>query len=154
MIGSTKLYRFLEETTDDLNVGDTVSVIVFDETSLGFKCVINKQYQGLLFKSDLFKRLSVGDQLTAFIKNIREDGKIDLSLQKEGKEARTDLASEIMDDLVAHGGMSTLTDKSSAEEIFARFHVSKGAYKRAIGTLYKNKKIVLSKTHISIVESK
>jgi predicted RNA-binding protein (virulence factor B family) len=154
MIGSTKLYRFLEETTDDLNVGDTVSVIVFDETSLGFKCVINKQYQGLLFKSDLFKRLSVGDQLTAFIKNIREDGKIDLSLQKEGKEARTDLASEIMDDLVAHGGMSTLTDKSSAEEIFARFHVSKGAYKRAIGTLYKNKKIILSKTHISIVESK
>jgi hypothetical protein len=121
---------------------------------LGFKCVINKQYQGLLFKSDLFKRLAVGDQLTAFVKQIREDGKIDLSLQKEGKEARKDLATEIMEDLVAHGGISTVTDKSSADEIFARYHVSKGAYKRAIGTLYKDKKILLSKTHISIVEKK
>lgn len=154
MIGCTKLYRFLDETTDDLSIGEAVSIIVFDETSLGFKCVINKQYQGLLFKSDLFKRLAVGDQLTAYVKQIREDGKIDLSLQKEGKVARSDLATQIMDDLVAHGGISTLTDKSAAEEIFARYQVSKGAYKRAIGTLYKDKKILLSKTHISIVENK
>jgi hypothetical protein len=154
MIGCTKLYRFLDETSDDLSVGEAVSVIIFDETSLGFKCIINKQYQGLLFKSDLFKRLAVGDQLTAFVKQIREDGKIDLSLQKEGKEARKDLATEIMEDLVAHGGISTVTDKSSADEIFARYHVSKGAYKRAIGALYKDKKILLSKTHITIVENK
>jgi predicted RNA-binding protein (virulence factor B family) len=154
MIGCTKLYRFLDETTDDLLIGEAVSIVVFDETSLGFKCVINKQYQGLLFKSDLFKRLAVGDELTAYVKQIREDGKIDLSLQKEGKEARSDLATQIMEDLVAHGGISTLTDKSSADEIFARYQVSKGAYKRAIGTLYKDKKILLSKTHISIVENK
>jgi predicted RNA-binding protein (virulence factor B family) len=154
LVGSSKLYRFLNETSDDLSPGQEVSVIIFDETSLGFKCIINREYQGLLFKSDLFKRLAIGDQVTAFVKHIREDGKIDLSLQRQGKEARKDLADEIIDDLKAHGGVSTLTDKSSADEIFARFHVSKGAYKRAIGTLYKNKKVLLSKTHISLVENK
>lgn len=152
LVGCSKLYRFLKETSDDLVAGQEVSVLVFDETSLGFKCVINKEYQGLLFKSDLFKRLSVGDQLTAFIKQVREDGKIDLSLQRQGKAARKDLGDEIIDDLKAHGGISTLTDKSAADEIFARYHVSKGAYKRAIGTLYKQKRILLSKTHITLVE--
>ena len=154
LVGCSKLYRFLNETADDLVPGQEVSVVVFDETSLGFKCVINSEYQGLLFKSDLSKRLAVGDQLSAFVKEIREDGKINLSLQRQGKEARTDLAAQIIDDLEAHGGISTLTDKSPADEIFARYKVSKAAYKRAIGTLYKNKKILLSKTHISLVENK
>lgn len=154
LIGCTKLHRFLEETTDSHAVGDEVSVVVFDESPLGFKCVVNKQYQGLLYKSDLFKKLNVGDELNAFVKHIREDGKIDLSLQKLGKAARKDLADEIIEDLKAHDGLSTLTDKSPAEEIFARYSVSKAAYKRAIGTLYKNKKILLSKTHISLVENK
>jgi predicted RNA-binding protein (virulence factor B family) len=152
LIGCTKLHRYLEETTDELDLGQSADALVFDETPLGFKCVVNKQYQGLLFKSDLLKKLNIGDELTVFIKNIREDGKIDLSLQKQGKAGRNDLAADIIDDLIAHGGMSTLTDKSSADEIYARYKVSKGAYKRAIGTLYKNKKIMLSKTHISLVD--
>ncbi|MFT5542653.1 MAG: putative RNA-binding protein (virulence factor B family) [Glaciecola sp.] len=154
LIGCSKLHRYLEETTDELSVGQAVDALVFDETSLGFKCVVNKQFQGLLFKSDLFKNLSIGNEIKVFIKHIREDGKIDLSLQKQGEVGRNDLAADIIEDLVAHGGISTLTDKSSADEIFARYNVSKGAYKRAIGTLYKNKKIMLSKTHISLVENK
>jgi predicted RNA-binding protein (virulence factor B family) len=154
LIGCSKLHRYLEETTDELTIGQAVDALVFDETSLGFKCVVNNQYQGLLFKSDLFKHLSIGDQISVFIKHIREDGKIDLSLQKQGEAGRNDLAADIIDDLVAHDGISTLTDKSSADDIFARYKVSKGAYKRAIGTLYKNKKIMLSKTHISLVDNK
>ncbi|MDT0627212.1 S1-like domain-containing RNA-binding protein [Alteromonas sp. W364] len=150
MIGCTKLHRFLEETTDELSPGEEVDLLIFDETSLGFKAVINKRFQGLLFKSDLFRTVKIGERCKAYVKEVREDGKINLSLQKLGSNARKDLAQQILDDLDAHGGLSTLTDKSPSEEIQAHYHVSKGAYKRAIGNLYKQKKITISKTHIKL----
>ncbi|MBF7072739.1 hypothetical protein ISG33_04910 [Glaciecola sp. MH2013] len=152
LLGCSKLYRFLEETNSELKIGEAVELLIYDESSLGFKAVINNRFQGLLFKSDLYKRISIGDRLPAFIKHIREDGKIDLSLQKLGKTARKDLAEEILEDLAAHGGISTLTDKSPPEEIQAHYNVSKAAYKRALGNLFKQKKISLSKTHIKLID--
>ena len=151
LVGCTKLYRVLEETNADVAIGQAVDLLIYDETSLGFKAVINNRFQGLLFKSDLFKHITIGDRLPGFIKFIREDGKIDLSLQKIGKTARKDLAQEILEDLAAHGGISTLTDKSPPEEIQAHYNVSKAAYKRALGNLFKQKKISLSKTHVKLL---
>jgi len=150
LVGSTKIHRYLNESGDDLSEGQEVDLMVFDSTNLGYKAIVNGTHQGLLYHSDLFMKLKTGQRLTGYIKSIREDGKIDLSLQKPGKEGRIDLFQQILDDLEAHGGISTITDKSPADEIFARYSVSKGAYKRALGNLYKKKKINIEKSHISL----
>ena len=152
LIGTTKIERFLSESSNRLVPSTEVSVRIYAETPLGFKAVVNDLYSGLLYKSDLIQKLTVGDTTQGFIKHIRDDGKIDLSLQKQGQQARKQLSEQIIDDLVAHDGLSSLTDKSSPEEIFARFKVSKGAYKKAVGTLYKTKRIKIKDNCIVLIE--
>ncbi len=141
LVATTKIERFLNQQTDSLKINQAVSLLIYGETPLGYKAIIDNTYQGLLFKSDLITRVKVGDRINGFIKHIRQDGKLDLSLQAITNESRKSLEQLIIDDLEAHDGLSTLTDKSSPDEIFARFSVSKAAYKRAIGALYKAKKI-------------
>lgn len=145
LIGTTKIERFLESNGESLQQKQAVSLLIYAQTPLGFKAVVNNEYQGLLFKSDLISAVKVGDSIAGFIKSIRDDGKIDLSLQLINEQSRKTLADTILDDLAAHDGMSTLTDKSTPDEIFAHFKVSKSAYKKAIGSLYKDKKIRLEK---------
>lgn len=152
LIGTTKIERFLSESSNRLVPSTEVSLRIYAETPLGFKAVVNDLYSGLLYKSDLIQKLTVGDTTQGFIKHIRDDGKIDLSLQKQGQQARKQLSEQIIDDLVAHDGLSSLTDKSSPEEIFARFKVSKGAYKKAVGTLYKTKRIKIKDNCIVLIE--
>lgn len=151
LIGSTKLHRFLIETGDYFEEGQQVDLMIFDKTNLGYKAIVNGTHQGLLFHSDLFKGLAIGEKTKGFIKQIREDGKINLILQQTGKQSIKSLSDQILDDLEAHGGISTLTDKSPSAEIQARFDVSKNAYKKALGTLYKTKRIKIEKTHISLI---
>lgn len=152
LIGTSKIERFLSQNTDSLKKGQSVDLLVYAESPLGYKAVINNKYSGLLFKSDLSKQLKLGENLQGFIKHIRADGKIDLSLQLQTSKARQSLEDQVIEDLKAHDGLSTLTDKSSPEDIFAHFKVSKGAYKKAIGKLYKDKKIKLDKNCIVLIE--
>ncbi|MGB3725149.1 MAG: S1-like domain-containing RNA-binding protein [Glaciecola sp.] len=154
LIGTTKIERYLEADGSDLSPKQAVSLLIYAQTPLGFKAVVDNKYQGLLFKSDLISSLKVGQKIDGFIKNIRDDGKIDLSLQLINQKSRATLADTILDDLAAHDGMSTLTDKSSPDDIFAHFKVSKAAYKKAIGSLYKAKKIRIEKNCIYLVENK
>jgi predicted RNA-binding protein (virulence factor B family) len=114
--------------------------------------VINNSHLGLIFRDEVIKPLRIGQHLRGFIQRIREDGKIDLCFQFHDKQARKTLSEQIIEDLIAHGGISTLTDKSSAEEISQRFNVSKNAYKKAIGGLYKQKRILLDKTKVTLIE--
>jgi predicted RNA-binding protein (virulence factor B family) len=151
LLGATKLHYFLDEEEPEVKVGEAVELMVYAKTDLGFKMVINNRYLGLLFHSDAFTPLKIGSQVQGYIKHIREDGKIDLALQGEGAEARDSLQTAILEDLDAHGGLSTLTDKSPADEIYARFKVSKAAYKKALGALYKQKKISISKESVKLV---
>ena len=141
LVATTKIERFLQAHQQQLVANEAVSLLIYSKTPLGYKAIVNDKFQGLLFNSDLIARVKVGDYVEGFVKTVREDGKLDLSLQVQTPQARLDLAQEIMADLTAHDGMSTLTDKSSPDEIFARFKVSKAAYKKAIGNLYKQKKI-------------
>lgn len=145
LIGTTKIERFLETDGSDLEAKQAVKLCIYQQTPLGFKVVVDDKYQGLLFKSDLITSVKIGDKLDGFIKNIREDGKIDVSLQIVNQKSRLSLEDAILEDLAAHDGMSTLTDKSSPDDIFAHFKVSKNAYKKAIGSLYKAKKIRIEK---------
>ena len=144
ILGATKLHYFLKESSAYLNEGDTVQCLVYAKTDLGFKVVINEKSLGLIFHSDAFKPLKVGQATEGVIKTIRDDGKVDVALQRIDKGGRDALQQAILDDLEAHGGISTLTDKSAPEAIYSHFNVSKAAYKKALGALYKQKKITLS----------
>ena len=144
ILGATKLHYFLKESSAYLNEGDTVQCLVYAKTDLGFKVVINEKSLGLIFHSDAFKPLKVGQATEGVIKTIRDDGKVDVALQRVDKGGRDALQQAILDDLEAHGGISTLTDKSAPEAIYSHFNVSKAAYKKALGALYKQKKITLS----------
>jgi len=152
IVGATKLHKFYPETSEWLKVGQDVSLTIFAKTELGYKVLIDKVALGLLFHSDVSVELKIGQEVDGTVKKRRDDGKLDVVLRGQTRDNRKDLLSEILDDLKAHGGISTLTDKSPPDEIFKRFGVSKGAYKKALGTLYKNKKITLSKENIKIIK--
>jgi uncharacterized protein len=118
--------------------------LVMSKTDLGFSVIVNQQHEGLIFESDIFRKLNVGDKLKAYVKHIREDNKIDISLQPIGFENFNDPNCEmIMSKLTAQRGFLPITDKSTPEEIYELFGISKKAYKKAIGTLYKQRKITL-----------
>lgn len=150
LLGATRLHYFLREKYVTVKPNDDVDLMVYAKTDLGFKVVINETYLGLIFHSDAFKPLQIGQQTKGVIKHIRDDGKIDVGLQRQDQEGRDVLQQAILDDLEAHGGLSTLTDKSPADEIYARFNVSKGAYKKALGALYKQQKILLDKQSVKL----
>ncbi|QJR79428.1 hypothetical protein CA267_000750 [Alteromonas pelagimontana] len=151
VLGATRLHYFLNEAAHELNEGDDVDCLVYSRTDLGFKVVINQRYLGVIFHSDAYKSLNVGSQTAGVIKHVRDDGKIDVVLQRVDSKGRKNLEEAIIEDLKAHGGLSTLTDKSPPDEIYARFDVSKAAYKKALGALYKQKRIVIDKQAVRLV---
>jgi hypothetical protein len=148
LFATTKIEQFLLDAPEQWDSKAQVTLLVYAKTPLGFKVIIDDTYAGLLYHSDLFKAVHIGETHSGFISKVREDGKIDVSLQRHDKQQRQTLNEQILSDLDAHEGISTLTDKSSAEEIQTRFNVSKGAYKKALGQLYKEKKIVITPSHI------
>ena len=137
----------------ELQVGDKVSLIIGVETDLGFTVLIDEAYEGLLYKNEVFQPLKEHQRTDGYIKNIREDGKIDVSLKPQGFRNVISLETEkILDALTRNEGFLGLTDKSSPEEIKMRLAMSKKAFKRAIGSLYKQKQIVLKENGIELVE--
>ncbi|WP_100657212.1 S1 RNA-binding domain-containing protein [Alteromonas flava] len=155
VLGSTRLHYFYPEKLreqDKFTPQQAVSAIVYAKTDLGYKVLINNTFLGLLFHSDAVKKLHTGDTINAFIKQIRSDGKVDITMLSDSKQGRISLEQQILDELKNFGGLLTVTDKSSPEEIYALFGVSKGAYKKVIGKLYKEKRILLSKDSIKLVE--
>ena len=151
IVASTKLDRHLHKTMPAFNSGDKVSIVIAEQTDIGYKAVVNNQYWGVLYKGDVFKPLRRGDMLTAFITKVRDDGKIDLRLNTSTHKQAQELTTTIVKKLEQNGGKLALTDKSSPELIYDRFGVSKKAFKQAIGALYKDKKIVISEHGIMLV---
>lgn len=151
--GSSKLDHFLNERADEeFENNQQVDLLIASRSPLGYKAIINGTHLGLIFNSDALVPLKMGQEIKGYIKFIRPDGAIDLTLQQQGAPLRDSLSQKILDDLNARGGTSNLTDKSDPEEIFKRFQVSKGNYKKAIGQLYKDKKITLGKDKITLSE--
>jgi len=149
---TTKLHRYLNEDGDGFEPGQPVKLLISGRSEMGYKAVINNSHQGLIFKGDAFKPLKYGQKLDGFIKSVRADGKIDLCLQPPGQGAKKELADQILDHLKAEGGVSSLTDKSPPEEIYAKFNVSKGSYKKALAALYKRRMIVIEKDEIRLAK--
>jgi len=148
---SSRLSRHLEERASGMRVGQAVDLLICGKSDMGYKAVVNHTHLGLLFRDDAFRPLSYGEQVKGFIKNIRPDHKIDVSLQARGRDSRDDLADKVLADLQRNGGVSYLTDKSAPEDIYQRFNVSKGNYKNALSLLYKQRKILIDADKITLV---
>lgn len=150
---STKLDKFLADTSPYYKVQQQVDLLICGRTDLGYRAVVDGGTIGLLFKSDVFKPISIGQKIKGYIKHIREDKKLDLCLQLVSREALDDLSEKILAFITAEGGQTTMTEKSPPDVIAKQFGVSKSSYKKALGKLYKKRLIVIEKTHIALVES-
>lgn len=152
LVGSTKLNKHLAEHNTSFKPKQAVKVLIADITDLGYKVVIDDSHIGLIHRHDVYQKFRRGQVVDAFIKEIRPDGKINVTTHIPNKEQLGDLAERILADLEANGGVSDLTDKSDPDAIKAKWHVSKGSYKKALGKLYKARKITISPRVIQRVE--
>lgn len=149
--GSSKLDSFLSEVSEGtFKKEQAVDLLIASRSPIGYKAIINGTHLGLIHNSDALVALRPGERMKGYIKTIRPDDAIDLVLQPKGEEMRHSLTHQIMIDLEANDGVSDLTDKSPADLIFSRYQVSKGNYKKAIGQLYKEKKIIIEDDRIAL----
>ncbi|MCO4784622.1 CvfB family protein [Marinomonas atlantica] len=150
IVATTKVDPLLNRQEPEYRTGEQVDIIVGDRTDIGYKCIIDSRYWGVLFFQDLVGRVYKGDHMKAYIKRVREDGKIDLSLQQTGYKKVVTILDQIMEHLEKNEGEMHLTDKSAPDEIFKEFKVSKATFKKALGALYKDQKINLGKDKITL----
>ena len=134
---SARLDRFLLPADGTLAEGDMVELLIYAYSDLGAKVVINNTFGGLLFKNELFSTPACGERLQGYVKKIREDGKIDVTLRTGGAREAANDREVILDALKAHNGLLPLNDKSTPEAIAGLLRMSKKSFKKAIGGLYK-----------------
>lgn len=153
VVASAKLGKFLDnESRPDYYHREKASVLVVQRTELGYKVIVDDRYWGLLYADEVWGNLNVGDRRTAFVKQVRPDGKIDLTLEKIEKLRVDDLGATILKHLQEHGGTMPLTDKSTPEEIAKAFSCSKKDFKKALGLLYRNKQVLLEPDATKLVK--
>ncbi|MEO2007416.1 MAG: S1-like domain-containing RNA-binding protein [Pirellulaceae bacterium] len=140
----------LEDDQHDFRPQQMVDLIIGNSTELGFKAIVNHSHWGLLYKDEVDQRLSFGQSIQGFIKHIRRDGKIDLSL-KSSRQIRDNYSQVIQDYLRDHNGFAPVHDKSPTAQIFDLIGMSKGQFKKAIGGLYKQRVITIEKDGIRLV---
>tara|TARA_R110002012_G_scaffold283304_1_gene473513 strand:- start:35211 stop:36041 length:831 start_codon:yes stop_codon:yes gene_type:complete len=143
LVASNKLDKFLNNETLTVEVNDEVNLIITRQNDLGWDVIINNQHKGLIYQNEVFKKIAVGDLVKGYIKHIRPDHKIDVSLQALGYVSVEPAANTIYNLLKKEGGYLNLHDKSSPEAISARLQMSKKIFKKSIGTLYKDRKITI-----------
>lgn len=148
---TARLDRYLDVRPAAYQMGQAVDLLVAEATDMGFKAIINNQHWGLIHKNEVFKFLRSGMREKGFIKELRADGKISLSLQPVGQEAANSLHEKILQQLQDNGGTLAVSDKSPPEVISSLFGVSKGNFKKAIGALYKQGQIVIHADRIERV---
>lgn len=153
IVASSKLDYYLDQKPADYRAGDEVNLLVAETTELGTKVIINHTHWGLIHKEDIFQPLSYGKILSGYIKAIRPDGKIDVTLRKVGRDNVRDLAKRIFIALDKAGGFLPFHDKSSALEIKNAFNESKKSFKSAIGLLYKQGEIIIESNGIRLKDS-
>lgn len=150
---STRLERHLFEEARYLKPGQKVELLIWGRSDMGYKAVVNQRNLGLIFRDDAFRPLRIGEKTSGYIKAIRADGKIDLSLQLQSQQGRDSLSEQIIAHLKAAGGTSQLTDKTPPEVISRQFGVSKGSYKKALGALYKARRIDIGADRITLLDT-
>ncbi len=148
---SSKLRPFLNPNNKMMKPGDEVSALFYDESEIGFTAIINDTFIAMLHRPDATKPIEIGDTLTAYVKRVLPEGLTELSLRKVGYQAVVESRPQLLDALENAGGFLPFTDKSSPEEIREKFDMSKKAFKRVVGTLYKEKKIKIENDGIRLL---
>ncbi|MFD2562534.1 CvfB family protein [Aquimarina rubra] len=152
LVGSSKTNAFLDNSLVLLSPFDEVDLIASHPSPYGWNMIVNQKHLGLVYEDEIFQKVTPGDQLKGFVKKVRPDGKIDLTLQRHGFRAIEPNAQQILDELKSSGGFIDLNDKSDPNDIKDVFQLSKKSFKKAIGSLYKAKKIVIEKDGIRLVD--
>lgn len=153
IVASTKLDKFISTDPPPFQAGEQVDLLVVAKTDLGYKTIINHTHWGLIFKDAVFKPLKIGFSAKGFIQKVRPDGKIDLSLRPPGKRHLDAVSQKILDKLESAGGFLAMTDKTSPEEIYEVFGISKKVFKRTLGGLYKRRLVQLEPKGIRSTET-
>ena len=151
VVASAKLNRFIERDDIDLKAGDVVDLLIYSETDKGLNAIINNRYAGLIYRNEIFGNVRVGDKVKGYVKLIREDNKIDLSLQKSGFELVDDVKWRILNLLKEKNGFLPLTDDSTPDEIKAALQISKKAFKKAVGALYRDRLVRITDKGVELV---
>ncbi len=150
IMASAKIERYLSKEMPDYEPGQEVEVMVWQKTDLGYKVIVENRYGGLVYQNEIFQPLQPGMKLTAYVRQVREDGKIDLALQQDGQRKVKDFSDVLLQFIKDQGGYTTLNDKSAAETIYDTFGVSKKTFKKAVGDLYKKRLVVLEEGGIRL----
>ena len=152
IVASAKVERYLSKDRPEYASGDEVNILIWQKTDLGFKAIIDNKYSGLLYENEIFSTLQTGMEMKAFVKQVREDGKVDLILQKPGFEKIDDFSKTLLNYIRENDGRIRLNDKSPAEDIYDTFGVSKKTFKKGVGDLYKKRLITIDGRKIKIID--
>lgn len=151
IIASSRLDKFLSQQVPDYKEGEEVDLILFEQTDLGYRALINRDHVGMIYRNEIFRQVQMGKQIKGYIKRVREDQKIDLSLQQAGYQGIDEISQTILAIIQKSGAKVAVTDKSPPDDIYALFGVSKKVFKKAIGALYKKRIISIQPDGISII---
>ena len=151
LVASTKLDSFVLNDECELEEGQEVDLLIANRTDLGRNAIIDNEYIGLIYKNEIFQDLYIGDKIKGYVKKIREEGKIDIALQKQGVQNIDDASQKVLTILKDNNGSMEVSDKSAPEEIKALFSMSKKSFKKAIGSLYKSKIIKIEDNKITLL---
>ena len=153
LFASTQIDKQLQNINITVKEGDQVDVMVYRQSDLGYNVIVNFEHLGLIYENEIFTDLNIGDIRKGYVKHIREDNKLDITLQASGYRNVSDTNCELIyEALEENNGFLEITDKSAPDEIYDMFGISKKAFKRAIGALYKQRKITIESNGIKLIE--
>jgi len=154
LYASNKIEKFLQNEEILVTENEKVELLILQKTDLGYSAIVNNTHKGLIFENEVFKELNIGDRLKGYVKKLREDNKIDLSIQPIGYKNFNDANSELIyHKLMENEGFLPITDHSTPEEIYSKLGISKKAFKRSIGALYKQRKIEIQPEGIKLISN-
>ena len=151
IIATTRIERFLGNTTPEYRMNQEVDLLVVRETEIGYRVIVDNAHWGIIYRSETFQPIDCGLRTKGYVKQVREDGKIDVSLQKQGYKVVDELGEAILEKLQENGGFLPVNDKTSSEKISDLFACSKKSFKKTIGTLYRYQKIVIEEEGIRLM---
>ena len=151
LVATTKIDKALDKTPALYKEGEKVDLLIWGKSDIGIKAIINNAHWGVLYQNEIFQKLKCGERIPGFIKTLRDDGKVDLSLYPPGHRKVDALSETLVSVLKEHDGFLPLTDRSSPREIYAMLGASKKTFKKAVGALYKRQMIIIKKDGIKLV---
>lgn len=152
VVATTKLNKYISNAEISVRPREQVDITIVRRMEMGYRVVINNRHWGMIYNDQIFSPVKVGDRLTAYVHRISEEGRIDVMLQQAGRELREDSTAKLLALLEKSGGVLSVGDSSSPEEIAAVTGLSKKSFKRAVGQLYKERRIILSEGGIKLAK--